>query len=158
MSEEPRTGGCQCGAVRFRINGKLGRASICHCRMCQKQFGSFFGAFVSTPKDGVEWTREEPSFFNSSINVERGFCPRCGTPLVWRSPDVMDIAIGAFDEREDLAPQIQLNRQFKLPWIDGIFDAPVHADATYYARQEAIVSFQHPDHETSNWPVHGYRP
>ena len=30
------TGGCQCGAVRFRIEGALGRASICHCRMCQK--------------------------------------------------------------------------------------------------------------------------
>jgi hypothetical protein len=33
------TGGCQCGAVRYRIEGDLGRASICHCRMCQKAFG-----------------------------------------------------------------------------------------------------------------------
>ncbi len=34
------TGGCQCGAVRFSV-GRLGRASVCHCRMCQKAFGSF---------------------------------------------------------------------------------------------------------------------
>jgi hypothetical protein len=158
MSEEIRTGGCQCGAVRFRIKGELGRASICHCRMCQKQFGSFFGAFVTTPAEGVEWTREEPGYFQSSINIERGFCPRCGTPLVYRSPSSLDIAIGAFDERDDLMPKIQLNRQFKLPWIDDIFKVKVHNDQTYYARQESIVSFQHPDYETENWPIHGYRP
>ncbi len=40
------TGGCQCGAVRYAISGELGRASICHCRMCQKAFGSFFGPLV----------------------------------------------------------------------------------------------------------------
>ncbi len=39
-SEAPFTGGCQCGAVRFAV-GRLGRASICHCRMCQKAFGGF---------------------------------------------------------------------------------------------------------------------
>ncbi len=50
MTETVRTGGCQCGAVRFRIKGALGRPSICHCRMCQKQFGSFFGALVTVPK------------------------------------------------------------------------------------------------------------
>lgn len=46
MSETGFSGGCQCGAVRFHA-GKLGRASICHCRMCQKHFGNFFGALVS---------------------------------------------------------------------------------------------------------------
>ncbi len=48
------TGGCQCGAVRFRAE-RLGRASICHCRMCQKAFGGFFGPLVTAY--GVEWTR-----------------------------------------------------------------------------------------------------
>ncbi|RVQ04591.1 GFA family protein, partial [Sinorhizobium meliloti] len=29
------TGGCQCGAVRYRAEGTLGDPHICHCRMCQ---------------------------------------------------------------------------------------------------------------------------
>lgn len=157
MTDKIRTGGCQCGAVRFRVTGALGRASICHCRMCQKQFGSFFGALVTTPKDGVEWTREKPSYFQSSINIERGFCARCGTPLTYRKPGALEIAIGAFDDRTDLEPKIQVNFGSRLPWVEKIFEAPVHSDQDYYARQESIISFQHPDHETDNWPAHGLK-
>lgn len=152
-----RTGGCQCGAVRFRIHGALGRASICHCRMCQKQFGSFFSALVTVPAEGVEWTREEPSYFQSSVNIDRGFCSHCGTPLTYRHSDGLEIAIGTFDDRSDLAPQIQVNYASRLPWVERIFDAPAHEDPDYYARQEAIISFQHPDHETANWPAQGLK-
>lgn len=158
MSDTIRTGGCQCGAVRFRIHGQLGRASICHCRMCQKHFGSFFGAFVSTPKDSVEWVHEEPSYFQSSINIDRGFCARCGTPLTYRYPEGLEIAIGAFDDRSDLAPKIQVNTDSALPWVWGIFDAPKRsAEDDAAQREERIVSFQHPDHEVPNWPVKGMK-
>lgn len=156
MSENIRTGGCQCGAVRFRVKGKLGRPSICHCRMCQKQFGSFFSALVTVP-EGVEWVREEPSYFQSSVNIDRGFCARCGTPLTYRHPDGLEIAIGTFDDRSDLAPQVQVNHAFRLPWVEQIFDAPVLSQVEQSARQEQIISFQHPDHETENWPSQGLR-
>ena len=115
--EKIRTGGCQCGAVRFRIRGELGRPSICHCRMCQKQFGGFFGPLV-TAKGETEWTREEPTYFQSSINIARGFCKQCGTPLTYKHPGGLEIAIGAFDDRSDLAPQIQVNFSARLPWVD----------------------------------------
>ncbi len=155
MTETVRTGGCQCGAVRFRIHGALGRPSICHCRMCQKQFGAFFSALVTAPDGGVEWTREEPSYFQSSVNIERGFCKRCGTPLTYRHPGGLELAIGSFDDRSDLAPQIQVNYASRLPWVETIFDQPTLEDPDFYARQEAIISFQHPDHETTAWPAKG---
>jgi hypothetical protein len=157
MTETVRTGGCQCGAVRFRIRGELGRPSICHCRMCQKQFGSLFSAFVTAPKGGVEWVREEPSYFQSSVNVERGFCQRCGTPMSYRHGDGLELAIGTFDDRSDLQPQIQVNYRSRLPWVEKIFEAEVYEDAGYYSRQESIISFQHPDHETPIWPEHGLK-
>ncbi|MGD9477108.1 GFA family protein [Shinella sp. G-2] len=154
--DKVRTGGCQCGAVRFRIKGGLGRPSICHCRMCQKQFGGFFGPLV-TAKGETEWTRDEPTYFQSSINIARGFCKQCGTPLTYKHPGGLEIAIGAFDDRSDLAPQIQVNYDARLPWVETIFAAPVHDDPDYYSQQEKIISFQHPDHETENWPAHGLK-
>jgi hypothetical protein len=36
------TGGCQCGAVRYRIEGELEYPHLCHCRMCQKAAGNYF--------------------------------------------------------------------------------------------------------------------
>lgn len=151
MTDINRTGGCQCGAVRFKIHGALGRPSICHCRMCQKAFGGFFGPLV-TIKGEAEWTRGEPSYFQSSVNIARGFCAACGTPLTYKHPGGLEIAIGAFDDRSDLAPQIQVNFAARNSWVTTIFDQPVHQDPDYYMQQEQIISFQHPDHDTEVWP------
>ncbi|ACS55476.1 MULTISPECIES: GFA family protein [Rhizobium] len=157
MTDTIKTGGCQCGAVRFRISGRLGRPSICHCRMCQKQFGGFFSALVTAPEEGMEWTRGEPNYFQSSVNIERGFCNNCGTPMTYRHPGGLELAIGTFDDRSDLAPLIQVNYEARLPWVEEIFEAPVLKDQDFYSRQEAIISFQHPDHDTEVWPAKGVK-
>ena len=122
---QPRTGGCQCGAVRFRINGQLGRASICHCRMCQKAFGGFFGPLVAAPQEGaetgVEWTRGEPKYFQSSINIDRGFCGECGTPLTYEGvrSDNLDLTVGSFDEAHRLKPVGHFGVESRHPaWRD----------------------------------------
>lgn len=133
--DKVRTGGCQCGAVRFRIKGGLGRPSICHCRMCQKQFGGFFGPLV-TAKGETEWTRDEPTYFQSSINIARGFCKQCGTPLAYKHPGGLEIAIGAFDDRSDLAPQSQVNYDARLPWVETIFAAPSMTTRTITASRK----------------------
>ena len=125
--------------------------------MCQKQFGSFFYALVTAPNDGLEWTRGEPTYFQSSVNIDRGFCRNCGTPMTYRHPGGLELAIGTFDERIDLQPQIQVNHEARLPWVEKIFDAPVHTDPDFYSRQEAIISFQHPDHDTETWPAKGFK-
>jgi hypothetical protein len=157
MTEATRTGGCQCGAVRFRTRGELGRASICHCRMCQKAFGGFFGPLVTVPTERLEWMRGEPSYFQSSINIERGFCRNCGTPLTYRQPNGIELAIGAFDDRSDLMPRIQVNNGSRISWVEQIFDQPKRAEVDDIARQEQIISFQHPDHDTENWPSEGLK-
>ena len=50
MSDFRMTGGCQCGAVRLRFEQPDNRM-ICHCRMCQKAFGSFFAPLTGVPLD-----------------------------------------------------------------------------------------------------------
>jgi hypothetical protein len=149
------TGGCQCGAVRFRVEGRLANVSVCHCRMCQKAFGNFYAPLATAPAGGLTWTRGEPKRFRSSSHVRRGFCAECGTPLTFEAPDGVALAIGAFDHPEEIMPTVQWGTEAKLPYVDDVPSLPGHptdedmADAPYLAELE---SFQHPDHDTEAWP------
>lgn len=147
------SGGCQCGAVRFSTK-LLGRGSICHCRMCQKAFGSFFGPLI-TSHDG-QWTRGAPKWFASSNRARRAFCADCGTPLAYETQFGLELAIGAFDEPEKVAPLIQVNLNDKLDFFDHLHELPKRKDsddddwANFVA---GIHSNQHPDHDTLDWDV-----
>jgi len=150
------TGGCQCGAVRFRVTGDLGRPSICHCRMCQKAFGGLYGPLVSVRIADLVWTRGERKRFASSNKVERGFCGDCGTPLTFEwHPKIIDLAIGAFDDPAPIKPVVQMAVESAVPWVAEVADLPVKSpeeDAKMQAYYASIVSHQHPDHDTDQWP------
>lgn len=150
------TGGCQCGATRFRISGAELEGSICHCRMCQKATGGLFGAFVAVDDVHLEWTRGAPSYFKSSSVARRGFCSACGTPLtfIWTKGRTA-ITAGCFDHPDELTFEYALATEHMHPATPGIaavpaapmFDTP-EAEAAY----RDMVSYQHPDHDTEGWP------
>jgi hypothetical protein len=149
------TGGCQCGAVRFRIEGALGDASVCHCRMCQKASGNFYLPLVSVRSAKLDWTRGEPKRFRSSNAALRGFCADCGTPLTFEAPDGIALAIAAFDDPEEIAPTIQWGIEAKLPYVDHIHELPgedTMADISSSSYLADLVSYQHPDYDTEQWP------
>ena len=157
---EALSGGCQCGAVRFRVE-RLGRGSVCHCRMCQKAFGNFYAPLISS--FGVTWTRGAPAYFQSSNKVRRGFCAACGTPLSYElidraADDEVELAIAAFDDPTKAAPTIQVNPEDKLPFVDGIPSLHTRTaveDPQQGSFNRTIVNYQHPDHDTSTWPPRG---
>lgn len=149
------TGGCQCGAVRFRVEGALGESSVCHCRMCQKAFGGFFAPLVWVRDTIFTWTRGAPRQFQSSNVVTRGFCANCGTPLTYEAPDGVAMAIGAFDHPELIAPRMQYGIEGKLPYVDQIAALPEKhtlADVATTPYLNDVISYQHPDHDTEVWP------
>jgi hypothetical protein len=150
MSETRYAGGCQCGAVRFAVGGPLGRASICHCRMCQKATGGLVGAFVGG--EDLLWTRGAPSYFQSWNKVRRGFCAACGTPLTFEwAGRREEIAIPTFDDANAIAPAIQVGVEGRLPWFGELHRLPERtaSQAPWLAE---VVSNQHPDHDTGSWP------
>jgi len=154
------TGGCQCGAVRFRVEGALGDASVCHCRMCQKAGGNFYLPLVSVRGAKLAWTRGEPKRFRSSNHGYRGFCAECGTPLTYEAPDGVALTIAAFDDPAEIVPRIQWGVEAKLPYVDTIAALPgeeTMADADAAAFLADLVSYQHPDHDTDTWPPEDQR-
>ncbi|MFL9842562.1 GFA family protein [Sphingomonas sp. ST-64] len=116
------TGGCQCGAVRYRATAMLDNAHLCHCRMCQKATGGLFSALVAAPNDALEWTRGTPAAFRSSDHVDRGFCAACGAPLTYRDLQGKhtNLTIGSLDDPAAFPPRRQMGSESRLPWFDSL--------------------------------------
>ena len=155
MARPVFTGGCQCGAVRYRIEGSLGRAGICHCRMCQKAFGSWGAALVSVPESQLTWTRGRPSDFRSSPIVARGFCASCGSPLYVKEDGdpTFEIAIGTLDDPEQATPTEQVGIESELSWFKTLANLPAHSTEDDRSPEDLrkLKSLQHPDHDTMEW-------
>lgn len=142
------SGGCQCGAVRYKI-GRLGKASICHCRMCQKAFGGYFAPLVEA--FDVEWTRGERSVFHSSDSNWRGFCSACGTPLTYEFEGHLEIAIGTLDEPDIVQPEVQVNPRYRrecFERLSALPEKPAEQQDADNAWNATVRSNQHPDHDT----------
>ncbi len=114
------TGGCLCGAIRFRASGEPSGANICYCTQCRHQTGSAMPSFVSFPRSQFQLLSGTPVSYGSSPSVAREFCGRCGSALFWRSggSEEADIYLGAFDRPEDLPPpKKQIWTQRRMPWV-----------------------------------------
>ena len=107
------TGRCQCGAVRYRVATPPRRASICHCRMCQRATGSYFAPLANVALDDFEVTEGELAIYRSSSIAERGFCRDCGSPLTFRYTELPDISvtIGSLDSPDAVAPARQFGAE-----------------------------------------------
>jgi len=150
------SGGCQCGAVRYRIRLPFRSAGVCHCRMCQKAFGNWGAALVSVPEVSLTWTRGKPALFRSSPIVARGFCRDCGTPLLMKEdgdPN-FEIAIGTLDDPELAPPTSQVGIESELSWFAKIAHLPRHSTEEDRTPEDLLRlrSLQHPDYDTETWP------
>ncbi|WP_093993883.1 GFA family protein [Flavimaricola marinus] len=150
------SGGCQCGAVRFRAVPSRGKAHICHCRMCQKAVGNLFASLVDADASEVIWTRGTPATFNSSAEVTRGFCSACGTPLFYGYPGGYGLCLGAFDDPAAIPLIHESGMEGRLPQVDQIGHIPnigtTEEDMADEAPAIAASNRQHPDHDTDHWP------
>ena len=113
------TGGCQCGALRYRLDAAPS-GNICHCRMCQKASGGPFMAFGGVPNLSFVITRGALSIFRSSDIAERGFCAACGTPLTYRvlGGHRVGVTLGSLDDPNAVAPEEQFGAESRVSF-DG---------------------------------------
>ena len=103
----------------------------------------------------MTWTRGGPDHFASSSKVRRGFCSKCGTQLTYDWGGEPEIAIGTLDDPEQAAPVLQVNPADMLSFFGRLHELPLRtaSENTQAAAFMAdIVSFQHPDHDTGQWP------
>jgi hypothetical protein len=99
------TGGCLCGAVRYRVAGPLRpTVNACHCSQCRRQHGAL-GMFSSAAeKDVLIEGRDRIRWYQSSPDARRAFCGICGSKLFWQEigSDALDIVAGTLDQPSGL--------------------------------------------------------
>lgn len=88
-----RSGGCLCGAVRYRVTGPLRGVVACHCGQCRRSSGHHVAATAARREDVV--ITGEVTWYASSPEARRGFCARCGSNLFWERPGSGGISIFA---------------------------------------------------------------
>ena len=129
-SQRALTGGCLCGAVRYAAAGEPLNVRICHCRLCQKATGQAFFARAMFASDAVSIAGETAGF-HSSEDLERRFCPRCGTGLFAQRrsrQEVISITLGSFDDPGGLKPEVQIWTSRRIGWVETLDDIPGHGE------------------------------
>lgn len=114
------TGGCLCGAVRYRATGEPLVVAHCHCRMCQRQSGAAFVTWVAFPVAAFAFTAGSPASLRSSAKAERTFCAACGGTLTFRHDDSrhqVDVAAGSLDDPEAITPTDHIWTSSQLSWL-----------------------------------------
>ena len=125
--ESPMEGGCQCGTVRYRVEGTPLGLAICHCSGCQRQSGSAFGMSLAVPPDAFRLLSGELKTFttpcDSGRTKECAFCPACGTRIHHRGEADLSIKAGTLDDTSALRPDAHYWTDRKQSWVpipDGV--------------------------------------
>lgn len=127
-------GGCNCGAVRYRLSGDPITVAACHCANCRRQSGSAFSVNVVVRADAMTVTGDLTTWQDddteSGAPVLRQFCATCGSPirsLSAASPRIAIVKAGTVDDPGGFVPQLHVWTQSALPWVDIPADVPQFA-------------------------------
>ena len=110
-----REGGCQCGAVRYRVEGEPIAVVICHCAECQRQSGSVFGMSFAVREQAFQLLRGNLKTFmrtaDSGRTVHCAFCPECGVRIYHELQSLegtLSLKPGTLDDTSFLRPTTEL--------------------------------------------------
>lgn len=122
-------GSCQCGAVRFRVDGAFESFFLCHCGRCRKDTGSAHGANLFSSTARLEWLAGEGrvrTYRVPDTRHQKSFCETCGSPL----PGVQDevgllvVPAGSLDDPIVLRPDAHIFVADRAGWDEGLEALP----------------------------------
>lgn len=117
-------GGCQCGAVRYRIDARRVKTlCCCHCRDCQKQSGSAFGMSLIIPRAALEleqgMLKVWPHRSARGTAKRAHFCPDCGGRIFndgGPESTLVSVKAGTLDDTAALRPAAHIWTRRSQGW------------------------------------------
>lgn len=134
----PAEGGCDCGAVRYRMESPPLVVHCCHCRWCQRETGASFALNAVIEADRVTDLGQQPEPVDTPSASGAGQvilrCPRCRV-AVWShyagaGPLLRFVRVGTLDDPDLLPPDIHIFTASRQPWV--VLPAGTPAVAGYY--------------------------
>ena len=122
--DNPSTGGCLCGAIRYSISPAPTTVIACHCTHCRKISGAGSSHNAAVPTSSVTITAGKPKMFidtaASGNRLKRFFCADCGSSLYSqreKMPEMMILKVGTLDDASGLKMAINVWTDSALPWM-----------------------------------------
>jgi hypothetical protein len=119
------TGGCTCGAIRYRLTAPPMFVHCCHCTSCQTETGSAFVLNLMIEGDRVELTAGAPDAVMTPSESGKGQeimrCPDCHVAL-WSyygaaRHRIAFVRAGTLDTPGAFPPDVHVFTRSKLPWV-----------------------------------------
>lgn len=120
----PLDGGCQCGALRYRVTAAPLMVYNCHCTNCQRIGGGAFSTpaailessltFIQGEPRSVEWTSD------SGTRRIGWFCGECGARIAHGqvpSNGIASLRTGTLDDRSWVTPVADTWTRSAQPWV-----------------------------------------
>jgi len=122
---EVREGGCLCGALRYRVNGKPQRVTACHCTFCQRRTGGalsihawFHEKELDLSGTGVATYEHRSDESNHWLRLH--FCSRCATTIMLtleKYPELRLITGGTLDDPNSIVIDTHVWAKSAPPWM-----------------------------------------
>ena len=138
----PIEGGCDCRAIRYRMETAPLFVHCCHCRWCQRESGASFALNAMIETDRVTLLGGQPELVDTPSASGKGQkfarCPVCRLAL-WShyaggGAAVAFVRVGTLDDPDALPPDIHIFTSSKQPWV--VLPAGTLAVPEYYDRKQ----------------------
>jgi hypothetical protein len=124
LPEFPVEGGCQCGAVRYRLTASPLSVYNCHCKDCQRYSGAGWSMSMPVRSDTLEVLSGELVQVSRTADSGRilimNFCARCFTWL-WNqppAPGLLVVRAGSLDNMDWAQPVGNIWTDSKAAWAE----------------------------------------
>jgi hypothetical protein len=124
-------GRCECGRVRYEVDGEIEDFSHCHCSQCRRLHGAAYATYADVPRSRFRYVSGESDIkvYASSEFNDRVFCAECGSNILVDSkqaPETLYISMGTVDGDPPCPPGYHIFVGSKAPWHEITDDLEQH--------------------------------
>ncbi len=120
MTRAPRTGGCNCGAVRAVFRRPFGAAGYCHCSRCRRRTGMGSSASAAIARAHVDFEGADAMrAWSPPDGSQKVFCGVCGSQIMSQrtaDSDTVFVRFGFVDGDPGVRPTFRQFTADAPPW------------------------------------------